>query len=127
MEISGKMTDVLEEVSGQGKNGLWKKRGFLIETGDKYPKKIHFSAWGDLSDVVKNTSTGTILNVFFDIESREYQGKWYTEVKAWKIEGGKPGEASSSNSSSNPAASSATSSAVVAPDLSSVEDDGMPF
>jgi len=42
--------------------------------------------WGDKANMLQNLSSGQEIKVFFDVESREYNGKWYTDVKAWKIE-----------------------------------------
>ena len=86
MDITGKLFAQLEEQTGQGKNGLWKKRNFVIETGDKYPKKVCLTAWGEQADQVAGLKPGLDVKVSFDLESREYQGKWYTDAKAWKIE-----------------------------------------
>jgi hypothetical protein len=86
MDITGKLFAQLEEVGGQGKNGPWKKRNFVIETGDKYPKKVCLTAWGEQADQVAGFTPGVNIKVSFDLESREYNGKWYTDAKAWKIE-----------------------------------------
>lgn len=94
MEISGKLIQVLPTQTGMGKNGEWKKNSFVIETADKFPKKICIIAWKDLVDQVQQIPTGSQVNVSFDVESREYNGKWYTDVKAWKIvTSGSPGGA----------------------------------
>jgi len=69
---------------GQGKNGNWKKQEFILETGDTYPKKVCIAVWGDKIDF-KNFKMGDAVDVSFDVESREYNGKWYTDVKAWKV------------------------------------------
>lgn len=84
MQINGKITNLLRLQTGQGKNGEWKKQEFIIETSGQYPKKECVTAWGKTVDYVP--SIGTEVNVSFDIESREYNGKYYTEVKAFKIE-----------------------------------------
>jgi len=84
MQINGKITNLLPLQTGQGKNGEWKKQEFIIETVGQYPKKVCVTAWGKTVDYVP--SIGTEVNVSFDIESREYNGKYYTEVKAFKIE-----------------------------------------
>lgn len=84
MQINGKITNLLRLQTGQGKNGEWKKQEFIIETSGQYPKKVCVTAWGKTVDYVP--SIGTEVNVSFDIESREYNGKYYTEVKAFKIE-----------------------------------------
>lgn len=86
MDISGVFQQALQEQSGEGKNGRWVKCDFLIETTDRFPKKICFSAWGDLVNTVKGISAGSDVKVSFDVSSREYNGKWYTDVKAWKVD-----------------------------------------
>ena len=78
-------------MTGQGKNGEWKKQEFVIEQEGTYPKKACISTWGDkvnIDDLAEKSIMveGAMLNVFFDIESREYQGKWFTNLTAWKAE-----------------------------------------
>ena len=84
MQINGKLTALLPLQTGQGKNGEWKKQEFIIETAGQYPKKVCVTAWGKTVDYVP--SIGTEVNIQYDLESREYNGKYYTEVKAFKIE-----------------------------------------
>ncbi len=84
MEVQGKVNMMLQLQSGQGKNGLWKKQEFILETEGQVPRKICFSLWGEKVDQFP-LATGEIITVFFDVESREYNGKWYTDAKAWKI------------------------------------------
>lgn len=86
MEISGKINQFLQVQSGQGKNGPWKKQEFILETGDTYPKKVCIAVWGDKIPL-NNYKPGDEIVVSFDVESREYNGRWYTDVKAWKITG----------------------------------------
>ena len=92
MEIKGKLVKIMPPMTGQGKAGEWKKQEFILEVQDgQYPKKLCISTWGDKVNVDEliNKSImveGNILNVFFDIESREYQGKWFTNLTAWKVE-----------------------------------------
>jgi hypothetical protein len=85
MELKGKLVQVQPLVTGEGKNGTWKKQEIIIETGDQYPKKICIEVWGDKINE-NQLIVGNELNISADIESREYNGKWYTGVKAWKIE-----------------------------------------
>jgi hypothetical protein len=87
MEVKGRVTQLLPQQSGMGKKGPWKKQEFILETQSQYPKKICFSIWGDKIDQY-NLATGDMVNVFVDLESREYNGRWYTEARAWKIEKG---------------------------------------
>ncbi len=85
MEITGNLIHMLPLQTGQGKNGVWKKQEFVIETFDSYPKKVCIAAWGDKIDTTK-FSIGQTLKVSFDVESREYNGKWYTDVKAYAVQ-----------------------------------------
>lgn len=87
LELTGKLIKLLPEVSGQGKNGTWTKREFVIETtGEQYPKKVCISAWGDKADALRNVKPGDEIKVSFNIESREYNERWYTDIRAWRIE-----------------------------------------
>ncbi|RPH70910.1 DUF3127 domain-containing protein [bacterium] len=86
LEISGKVIQVLSEQTGTGRNGQWTKQDFVIETQEQYPRKICFSAWGEKVSVVKNLKTGSLVNVSFNAESREFNGRWYTDLRAWKID-----------------------------------------
>ena len=86
LEITGKLIKILQEQTGSGKNGPWVKQEFVIETADQYPKKICCAAWGDKAASVKDFPLGTTLTVAFNVESREYNERWYTELRAWKID-----------------------------------------
>jgi hypothetical protein len=87
LKVKGKVIKILEEQSGQGKNGPWKKQDFILETPGKYPKKICITQWGDKIDQF-NVQEDEEVTVYVDIQSREYKGNWYTDVKAWKVERG---------------------------------------
>lgn len=84
MEITGKILQILPEETGEGRNGTWKKQSFVLETQDQYPKKVCITVWGDklnLSSFGENEMVTASIN----IESREYNGRWYTDVKAWRL------------------------------------------
>ena len=85
MEIKGKLLKLLSPQSGEGKNGAWRKQEFVIETQGQYPKKVCLSLWGDKGDQVAGKENQNV-HVFFDLESREYNERWYTEARAWKVE-----------------------------------------
>lgn len=89
MEITGTLYQVFEPVTGQGKNGTWKKQEFLIELPGNFPKKVLVSIWGDKINLA-SFKPGTQVTVGVDVESREYNGRWYTDVKAWKMTAGAP-------------------------------------
>lgn len=100
MDISGKIIQFLPVQSGQGKNGTWKKQEFILETGDNYPKKVCIAVWGDKIDM-GGFKPGDLVDVSFDVESREYNGRWYTDVKAWKLVAKKGGGTVPDNTSYN--------------------------
>lgn len=68
-------------VSKAGKD--WSKRGFVIESPTDSSKKLFMSAWGELTETIP--PTGTFIDVVFDIDSKEYNGRWYTEIRATSI------------------------------------------
>ncbi len=120
MDISGKVIHILPEVGGVSKAGNnWRKQEFVIETRDQYPKKICFTAWGDKIDQFQLT-LGEDVTVSFDVESRENNGRWYTEIKAWNLKKG-AGAAPSSNSGQEPPAF------VGPPPLPPSDEDNLPF
>ncbi len=87
MEINGKIVEILEAKSGPSAKGTWRKQEYVLETEDQYPKKICFMVWGDKIDEF-GIKQGDNLVVSIDLESREFNGRWYTDVKAWKISRG---------------------------------------
>ena len=93
MELQGKVVSLLPEQSGQGQKGAWRKQEYIIETQGQYPKKVCLAVWGDRIDQY-GLKVGDNITASIDVESREFNGRWYTDVKAWKIE--KQGEGASS-------------------------------
>ena len=90
MEIKGKIVQILPLQGGQTKaGGEWKKQEYILETEGQYPKKVCFNLWGDRIEQYP-VAEGEEVTVSFDLDSREYNGRWYTEVRAWKIEKGTP-------------------------------------
>lgn len=87
IQLKGKVVQILDEQSGQGKNGPWRKRDFILEIPGKYPRKVCITQWGDNIDQ-QQVKQGMEVTAYVDIQSREYNGNWYTDVKAWKIEQG---------------------------------------
>ncbi|MFZ6000525.1 MAG: DUF3127 domain-containing protein [Bacteroidota bacterium] len=93
MDIKGKVVQLLAPQTGQGKKGTWRKQEFILETQAQYPKKVCLSMWGEKIDQFA-LKTGDMVTVSVDLESREYNGRWYTEARAWKL--AKDGKGSSS-------------------------------
>jgi hypothetical protein len=92
MEIKGKVKNVLPVESGAGKNGKeWKRQDFIVEFMDgEYSKILALTARTDNTlKAVNDLKSGMDVTVQFNIESREYNGKYYTNATAWKIEADK--------------------------------------
>ena len=87
MEITGKVVKLLDLQTGTGKNGDWRKQEYIIEIPGKYPKQVCCNAWGDIIDEI-GLQVGDEVKASIDIQSREYNGRWYTDVKIWKAEKG---------------------------------------
>lgn len=87
MELTGKILELLPEQSGESARGQWRKQQYILETEGQYPKKVCFMAWGDKIDEFK-LQVGETVVVSINLESREFNGRWYTDVKAWKVERG---------------------------------------
>ncbi len=85
MELTGKITQVLPEKSGTSARGPWRKQEYVIEIPGDYPKQVCFMVWGDRIDQF-GIQQGQELTLHFDLESREYNGRWYTDVKARRVE-----------------------------------------
>ncbi len=98
MDLTAKLVQMLPLQKGQGKNGEWKKQDIIVETGGQYPKKVCISIWGDKINE-SALQIGNTLNISFDVESREYNGRWYTDVKAWKVEAAGGASSGGGNSS----------------------------
>ncbi|MEY3983752.1 MAG: hypothetical protein RL160_1311 [Bacteroidota bacterium] len=130
LELKGKIVQVLPMQQGEGRNGPWKKQEYILEIPGQYPKKLCFNVWGGKVDEF-GIRPDEELTVSFDVESREYNGRWYTEVKAWKVS--RNGDAYQSappfqggSSFDAPPFSSAPSEPMTPEDGSSVEGKGMP-
>jgi len=84
MEIKGKIIQVLPPQSGVSKSGnTWRKQEYVLETLDSYPKQVKFDFFGERIDENK-MDIGDIVTVQYDIESREFNGRWYTDIHAYK-------------------------------------------
>ena len=96
MQLSAKLNQLLPIQTDAGKNVEWKKQDIIVEADGQYPKKVCVSIWGDKINEVQ-LQIGNILQIDFDIERREYNSKWYTDIKAWKIDVAGKGTQNTSN------------------------------
>lgn len=86
MEITLRIIQVLPTQEGVGKQGNpWKLQPYVGETIETYAKKVYFEVFGESLMERAHAEEGDLVNVSFDLESREFNGRWYTSVRAWKI------------------------------------------
>jgi hypothetical protein len=108
MEIIGKLIQKLPMQSGIGKTGnSWQKQEFVIETMEQYPRKVCANLWGDKTASLETLNIDDKVVMSFDLESREFNGKWYTDVKAWKLEPVAANPQTPQTAQNNPAATPA--------------------
>ena len=85
LELTGTIVQMLPYESGTSKAGKeWRKVVFILETQDQYPRKVAISLLNDNIDKYA-IQVGMVVTAHIEIESREWNAKWYTEVKAWQI------------------------------------------
>ena len=147
MEITGKLIQLLPEVSGESARGPWVKGGFVIETEGDYPRKVAFVSFGEERvAMAKSIPMGTLVQVTFNPESREFNERWYTDLRASRIQPFVPGQmppatggynwagapapagaAAPAQPAAAPAAQPANFAAAPAPQMASNPDDDLPF
>ncbi len=126
MNISGKVVQVLPIQTGTSKAGNpWQKQEFILEQGGQYPRKVCISLFGD--NVAKIPQVGQDVMVSVDIDSREFNGRWYTEIKAWNIvqTGAQPAAPAPQQVATAPAAAPAQPQPAPAPQAGVADD--LPF
>lgn len=88
MEIEGRIINVLDKQEGTSNRtgNHWASQEYVIETHDQYPRKCCFRVFGEDRINAMNIQAGEELRVSFDVDAREYQGRWYNTLTAWKVE-----------------------------------------
>lgn len=93
MDITGRLIQILPDVEGESQRGHWMRGGFVIETDGDYPRKVAFTAFGEERvAMAKNIPLGSPVQVTFTPESREFNEKWYTDLRASRIQPFVPGQ-----------------------------------
>lgn len=117
MELAGKIIAILEARSGASKTtgNPWMMQEYVIETHEQYPRKMCFNVFGEDKIRQFNIQMGEELNVFFDINAREYQGRWYNDIRAWRVDRVTPGEIPAAASAVQTAPFAAAPAAAPAP------------
>lgn len=95
MEITGKVIKLGNLLEGQSARGPWRKQELIIQTEEQYPRTVCLLCWGDQAAEAQNLQPEQNVKIQFRLESREFNGKWYTDATAWRIESmqGQPGAA----------------------------------
>ena len=115
MEIVGKIIQVLPLQEGVSKTGNpWKVQSYVLETQEQYPRKVCFEIFGE--DKIKNNpcNIDDLVTVSFDIESREFNGRWYTSIRAWRVQQGDMTSAQPAAAAPQPVAPAAAPQAATA-------------
>lgn len=126
MEITGKAIAALQPRKGISKRTgeEWMTREYVIETQEQYPKKMVFEVFGRENIEKFNIRKDDIITVHFDIDAREWQGRWFNQIRAWKVE---HAAASTPAPSAAPASSQSAPAPVRQPEPKSSADDNLPF
>lgn len=122
LDVTGRIIQKMDVVSGSSARGDWKKQEFVIETAEQYPKKICLSLWGDKVDSLNQFKEGDFIQASINIESREYNGRWYTDVRAWRLQA--PANSQDGNNFAEAPQQFSENDGV---DFSSSESDDLPF
>ena len=88
MEIEGKIIAILPEQGGVSSRtgNSWKSQDYVIETHEQYPKKCVFRVFGADRIAAMNIQSGEELRVSFDIDAHEFNGRWFNDVRAWRVD-----------------------------------------
>ena len=88
LELEGRIVRKLGVQSGTSARGAWSKQEFVFEYQEgNFPTQVCMNVWGE--DKVKELDkyqVGDTVKISFNLSSREYNGRWYTDVRAWRIE-----------------------------------------
>jgi len=88
LKIKGKIVKILEKETGTSKAGKeWVKQNFVIDTGSQYNPEVCFQMFGDdkVENLNKYNKVGDEVEVSFNVSSREFNGKYYHNLDAWKV------------------------------------------
>jgi hypothetical protein len=102
MEITGTIKRKLNIQRGTSAKGEWQKQEFIIETDERYPKNVCITAWADKVDELNAYNIEDKVKLSVNVESREFNERWYTDIRFWKIERLQESGQSSANTNTNP-------------------------
>lgn len=131
LEIEGKIIRKLNVQTGVSQRGNWSKQEFIIEYQEgSYPSQACFNVWGE--DKVKDLERfqiGDSVKVSFNVSSREYNGRWYTDLRAWRIDaaGSQPASAPQTAAPAQETGNAQAAAAATAVPADDSKDDDLPF
>lgn len=103
LEITGRIIAALDKRTGvsNATGSAWSVQQYVIETHEQYPKKMCFDVFGEERIKQFAIQIGEEVAVSFDLDAREYQGRWYNSIRAWKVERVKPETSNNLNNTTN--------------------------
>lgn len=114
-QIIGRLIDIMPVVTGETERGQWQRGGFVLEVGYENPKKVAFTTFNDAIGIVNEGMKGSTVTVSYNPESREFNGRWYTNLKAIWV------------SVYQPTAQAPVAAAPAAATMPKESDDDLPF
>ena len=87
LELEGRIVQKMAVQSGQSARGAWARQDFVVEYQDgSFPTSVCFSAWGqDKVQELDKYQVGDAVKVSFNVKGREYNGRWYNDLRVWRI------------------------------------------
>ena len=86
MEITGKVVRLGALTEGTSARGPWRKQDLIIETEEQFPKTVCLTCWTNQIDEIQKFAPGQSIKAQIDLSSREFNGKWYTDVRVWRFD-----------------------------------------
>ena len=86
MEIIGKVVRLGNLTEGTSARGPWRKQDLIIETEEQFPKTVCLTCWSNQIDEIQKFAPGQAIKAQIDLSSREFNGKWYTDVRVWRFD-----------------------------------------
>ena len=131
LEIEGKIIRKLNVQTGVSQRGNWSKQEFIIEYQEgSYPSQACFNVWGeDKVNDLERFQIGDSVKVSFNVSSREYNGRWYTDLRAWRIDaaGSQPASAPQTAAPAQETGNAQAAAAATAVPADDSKDDDLPF
>ena len=86
MEIIGKVVRLGNLTEGTSARGPWRKQELIIETEEQYPRTVCLICWTNQIEEIQKFAPGQTIKAQIEISSREFNGKWYTDVRVWRFD-----------------------------------------